>query len=431
MKTLFTLLAIMCATAAGAATVHVAPAALGSGNGSDAANAVGWGTVAFERGNTYLLATGLYSTNRTLDTAASGSTVITLQSAGAVVLSNMTLSVETPYWVIDGATGGGPTNWTGGHGFEFVTAAGSGRTFIELTAGLASNITVRRVEFREIGNTEITLGGASAIYCNGITDNLTVDHCYFDNLGMLPLFLRQGSNWLIEENWFGNICGQYVFDADSGHCEGMVFWGTTNVVFRNNVLMECPSSGGLVQNSEVSDGVYIYGNVFATGTPIAINNSSVANSWLVAHNTFTNIRSGPITGDGTIATLTNMNNLVWRYGTSAIQGTHGWNHFYSITNGPSTSNANETENVTVRMPANDDLFDTTTNPFSSGYYLASNLVGTNLSAFGAEIGVDALGNARTTWSMGAYEYTAAEPETPAAPNTATITTLNVGSLIIR
>jgi hypothetical protein len=144
------------------ANICVGPTATGNGNGSDWANQAAWSSVSFVRGNTYYLADGNYS-SKTLSTAASGSTLITIKKAiesdhgptggwnsaygdGQAVIAN-SLSISTSNWLIDGQVRDEADWWNeSAYGIAVIrTTDGSAVTIANFNPAAVNNVTLRCV----------------------------------------------------------------------------------------------------------------------------------------------------------------------------------------------------------------------------------------------------------------------------------------------
>jgi hypothetical protein len=434
---------------AGAANIAVGPTATGNGSGTDWNNVAQWSSVSPVRGNTYYLRAGTYG-GKTVSTAASGTTPITIKkcAAGEGICTSLpgwqdsmgsaeavftdSLWVNTSYWVIDGTTGGGPGSWKSGHGFKWTSPAGTNIAYVRLADGV-SNIVVRHVKFEQVGNVDVSRVGGTGIYDAGSLYASTFEYLYFENLGALPWFLRTGSGNIFQYNYSGHICGISIADYTQ-HCEAVVIHAMNDIHFRWNFIMESPSSGGFVKNETTSvDAVRIYGNVFGNGFPINCNWGPCTN-WRIFNNTFYNLSSGPVGGDGAYTNLYLQNNVIYNATfTSGLPGTHDYNWYSKVTTGSCSMNPAPHENVTKNYPNACDKIGDTQNPFvnPSGtspedWRLTAPIAGWpgvdvctldpctgenkyNLDAFGVERG------AGGAWSLGAYEFASGTPTSLASP----------------
>jgi hypothetical protein len=419
-------------------THYVRSDAPSGGDGSDWGKALQILPGSLERGHTYYIADGTYG-SYTFDDAESGTQYITIRKAtasdhgtdigwdssygdGQVVFDAAALAFNTGYYDFDGQVGGGPDNWKTGHGFVFTSPAGTNIAYISMSSGV-SNMYVHHAFFTQTGNTEAYPVGGHGFYDSGTLSNSLFEYCYFDNLGGLPFFFREGSGNIIQYNYLGNICGQSVYDVNQ-HCEGVVIHGMSNTHFRWNYVADCPSSGGFVKNDvESSDSIRIYGNVFENGFPINCNTGPCTN-WRVFSNTFHSFGGGPVGGDGAYGSDNYFYDNIM-YGASflgQLRGSHDYNWFSSCSGLRCTMNSSAHENVCVDCVSGCDSITETLNPFvnSTGdtpedFRLSAAIIGQNgydvcqLDSCAGEnkYNIDVFGSIRGadgTWDMGAYEF---------------------------
>lgn len=423
----------------------------GTKDGSDWSNACddftgSCAVASLTRGDTYYVAGGVTYASRTFDTAASGTTLITIQKAtgashgtdtgwlasyGTSVAAWGVLTFNTSYWTFDGSSGGGPGAWTTGHGFTFSSAACDSSSFISLYDAM-TGFTANHIAFSQTGNVDVCSPGGSGFYQVGILSNSTFGYNYFSNLGGLPWGFRHGSGNIFQYNYVGHICGESVFDVN-WHCEAIVIHNMDDIHFRWNFFTECPSSGCFVMNatlaSDVADSVRIYGNTFlsggpgTTGVPIACNSQHAAN-WRIFNNTAVGISTNIISGDcvrdaGNLA----YNNIL--YNGSAVSSfltgiTHDYNYYSKDPAISCQMSSGANENVCVECSGGCDTITATTDPFvnSSGvtpesFRLTAAIAGnpgTDVCALDACTGekkynLDAFGVGRGNggvWDRGAY-----------------------------
>ena len=363
-----------------AANITVAPTASGNGSGSDWNNTAQWSNLSLARGNTYYLQEGTYG-GKSLNTAVSGSTPIAIKKCSAVesvctkiagwqntmgdneAIFTGSFSISTSFWEINGTTGGGSSSWKSGHGFKWTSNAGASIDYINIS-GDASNIIVSHAKFEQVGNTEAYTSRANGIYDAGALNNSRIEYSYFENLGGLPFLLRAGTGNIIQHNYSGNICGMSEADINQ-HCEGLVMHSMNDLHFRWNFIAESPSSGGFVKNNTQStDSIRIYGNVFGNGFPINCNSGPCTN-WRIFNNTFYNVRGGPVGGDGGFTNLFLYNNLTYSGTTAGLPGSHNHNWYSKISQMSCSMGSSSNENVNKNYPGSCDTVSTTTDPFVS------------------------------------------------------------------
>jgi len=438
-----------------ATAYYVRAGATGAANGLDWTNAFQTLPATLTRGQIYYIADGSYP-SYTFSTPAAQATVITIKKATPASHGTSTgwldtygdgtanwapITFNTSHWRFDGATGGGPGSWKSGHGFRFNNLACENAAFVSTANGL-SNITIRHVSFTQTGNTEVcsnaTVNAAHGIFTStggegSIYDSL-FEYLHFDNLGGLPFFMRGGRGNVIQYNYSGNICGKYVADVNA-HCAMTVVHGMEDMHFRYNYLAESPSSGGFVKNDyEVSTGIYIYGNVFRDGLPIACN-TGTCDKWWIMNNTFTDLVTGPVAGSGKIgATSVIYNNLVYAgkvisFSTSVNHAIHDYTWYSRIQRAACHMLAAPHDNVVTARAGGCDAISEAQDPFvdstgnapedfrlvaTIGNYAGRNVcevlqcggaaAAFNRDAFGRERGSDG------TLDRGAYEH--APPTAP-------------------
>jgi hypothetical protein len=434
------LLVLALAWPASAANRYVREGATGTADGSDWTNAYTALPATLTRGDTYYIADGSYAAY-TFDDAVSSTTLITIRKATASSHGTDTgwvwtygdgtaawalVTFDTSYWVFDGVTGGGPGAWQTGHGFTFSATAGTSIAFVTLTSGV-SNITVRHASFTQTGDTEATTIGAHGFYNLDILNASTFEYLHFDNLGGLPFLLRNGSGNVIQYVYSGNICGQSVADINE-HCEAVVIHNMDDIHFRWNWITESPSSGGFVKNgTDIADDVRIYGNVIGDGVAVVCN-SGPCTDWRVFNNTFVNLTTGPISGNGTLTGGLTYNNIIFDGVATTLLGTHDYNWWSQIDSHSCFMDVGANENVTLNWPGDCDVAATATDPFvaygSGDYRLAaaiSGQSGTDSCALSASCSatlaydVDWWGRTRGadgTWDRGALEFSATAPAKP-------------------
>lgn len=262
---------------ANAANQYVRQGATGANNGKDWTNAYTALPSTLVRGDTYYVAAGSYA-GRTFNTPASGATLITVKKATVADHGTGTgwsdafgtgqaqftsgLSFSSPYWVIDGQTGGGAENkWLGNFGFKITEKRDS--SAIISTDAAANNITIRHVALEGKGSVSTSGGSWSndglAIYGSS---NVTLSYFHMKGIGRAPFFVSP-KNLVVEHGWVEKFYG-----SSAVHSEVASIWAfsTTmgDVTFRHNLFTDIQSTGGIMwdNSSNKNAKLAVYGNVF-------------------------------------------------------------------------------------------------------------------------------------------------------------------------
>lgn len=393
----------------------------GSCTGWDTANACDTLPATLVRGDTYYIADGTYPA-KTFSTAASGTTVITVKKAteaahgtdvgwvstygdGQALWGNLTFS--SPYWQIDGVTGGGPGAWNTGFGFRVDHSAAT--PIIDVSSS-ADFVTLRHIEIRGTGNS--SGGGSIAQDCiaiHGATDFL-ISYFYSENCGRCFGFFVPSPNAIIEYGYVGTFTS-----TGAAHAEVVSAWAGsfgTHLTFRYNIFTHIEGTGGLMFDNQSSPSAQlrVYGNVFyhaAGATWEAANgliggwtggggeefhNARVYNNTFIDTETGGSVLSGfPNTASGNEA----RNNLFYSVGdvgdVGGVWGTVTHNHFISTT-AAGTNTSTGTGNPFVDMTGLDFHLTSAT---PAGTTLAAPY---NVDMYGAVRGADG------TWDRGAVEF---------------------------
>jgi MBG domain (YGX type)/Purple acid Phosphatase, N-terminal domain len=417
--------------AARGAIYCVGPSATGSGSGADWNNVKAWSATP-ARGDTWYLEGGSYA-GKTLNTATSGTTVITIKKAtvsdhvtdtgwkdadgtSQTVITGM-LDIESSYWVIDGQTGGGPGAWNSGFGIKISSTTATALIQIGYSANV-DHVTARHIEFQGTGSNAYNDG--IGIYPDVTSDNwnytpsyFTFSYMWFHGIGRCPFFFADNTSKngasVIEDVFVES----YGYDATI-HCEVLSTGGGKNGVgdttFRNSLVIDVQGTGGLMWDnaSTPTSHLYVYGNVFycpsgatwstqngVLGGWTGANGEQCHNVWAF-NNTFINVPSNmpiwatePNTYGGNVFT----NNLMVNCAAPnyAIVAAHDYNQYVN-----SGTVQGEAHGITSSIAFN--------NYVDYDFTLISNTpAGINL---GSPYNVDGLGNTRTDWTRGAYEYVA-------------------------
>lgn len=430
---------------ASAATHYIRDGGTASTTGTGSCNSGGSGSWAtgnacdqlpatLVRGDTYCIADGFY-TGKTLSTAVSGTTLITIKKAtvadhcsqntgwldtygdGQAVFTS-TLQFLTSYWVVDGQVGGGPGSWTSGHGFKITPTGTTRGIFIGDPSFNASagNITVSH--FEVLGNNDSSGGGSIAqdgvTLHNGTGPN-TIRYFYIHEMGRCPFLINGADDFLVE---YG-VTGQYRA-TESQHSEVMSTGGLRGkLTIRYNLIthVDNQSTGGLMLDTASGGSVDIYGNVFyrLPGDSWAGSNNGGIGGWTggggekylnisIYNNTFVNINNP---GNGTfgnqdvfgsgmniVGNNVSRNNLFYMVssaGEASPYATFSHNHFISTPTIGTNATADGGDPFVDYVNLNFRLKAAT----PAGFTLASPY---NVDMFGTVRGADGV------WDRGAIEY---------------------------
>jgi len=446
--TFFTPAADQIASAANT-NVYVAPTVTGDGSGSDWNNQAQWSTVALTRGNTYFLADGTYG-GRNLYTAETETALITIKKAtqsqhgidagwqtsygDGVATFTSGFIISTGYWAFDGVTGSGKT----GHGFhvDMTSQAGVNNAFYIV----ASHVTLAHTKISwpdrdgEAYMNETSTSAGIEIYGN--YTGITLQYDYLEEIPGFPLRMLGGTDFLMEYCVFDGMHS----DA-ARHSSGVIVrnGNSSNGILRYNKLMNTEGSYtiGFYTDGAVHDGWKIYGNLFVwdsssskTGTtiPLGVNDGPdvvILKNSVFYNNTIADLRISH-KSEGKVLMGTGTGNTVYNnlfYGTNLLlSATHDYNSTYHNTATYCTSGATAHEKgIIVRQPADCDYLDATydRNPFAasgSGDFTLAAAEDAGIP-LGSTYNVDMLGNTRTNWTRGAYEYAGTEDAIPPAAPT--------------
>ncbi|WP_157272387.1 hypothetical protein [Azohydromonas aeria] len=408
---------------ASAANIYVRAGATGAGNGSDWANAYTALPSTLVRGNTYYVAAGSYA-GRTFSTAASGTTPITIKKATVADHGTNTgwndaygtgqaqftsgLRFTSPYWVIDGQTGGGQANnWMGAFGFK-VTERGDANAILNFQSG-GSFVTVRHVSL--VGKGSVSSSGGSmsndAVAVYGAS-NVTISHYHMTGIGRCPFFISP-RNFVAEHGWVEKYYG-----SSAVHSEIASIWGFAGSVgdttFRHNLFTDVQSTGGLMwdNSSNTSARLMVYGNVFYRPSGATWQQANgVVGGWTggggeqfhnakVYNNAFINVNQAALSTLPRIASGNEAFNNIFLNSQApsfAKFASHNHNHFI---------NSGTTQGESAGTTASTDPF---VNVAALDFRLkAATGAGSN---FATPYNVDGLGNTRGsdgTWDRGPFEF---------------------------
>ena len=427
---------LACVTNAGAASHYIRDGGLGSTTGTgdcatwEDAHACDQLPATLVRGDTYYIADGIYA-GKTFNTT--GTALITIKKAtgsdhgteigwsnaygdGTATFTS-TLNFSTGYWLVDGISGGGPTNWTGPFGFKSTAT-----TEMLLYGDGASEITVRHIELSGVGSYNDRQAGLKAYHCV----NCTLSYWYMHDIGLIPFF-SAADNLLVE---YGYMKNWYDGASHSELCSCWAFGGGAigTHTFRYNLFTDIRSTGGIMWDNSTNHAaaLQVYGNVFYKDPAVPMNNAAngVIAGWTggngedfynvhVINNTFINIPGAQILSTFPIRSGSNeaRNNLF--YTISNPGGENDWqtisaNHFIStslIGTSPSTSSGSPFVDMNGR---NFNL----TGPTPAGVALPAPY---DVDMYGRKRGADGV------WDRGAVEFASGSGVTiPPAPTNLTV-----------
>lgn len=413
-----------------AATYYIRPGATGLNNGLDWKNAFNTIPDKLQRGATYYLADGEYTSLLTLDDPEDKNLFISIKKAtpiehgtdvgwydeygvGQAILGRITF--KTGYYIIDGTKGGGPNTWDQGHGIWIKGVSDNYDYLIYFRYRGITNIHFKHVAF---GNDSWPSPGCDvAVYTAVGGKDVKFSYCYFFNLGDVGFTLLDVENWTWEYCRFDRIdrygektvCGTGINHGAGWELSGSF---THNVTIRYSYITNIEGTGwiGIYGDGNV-DGLYIYGNIFENttgfkgtwGNGVIYNVSGtvgVLHNIKIYNNTFLNLNSPAIIGlskdiNGTIANLQSsgnefVNNIIWNIPSPPIM------------NGAAMRFNNASE---YSFSGDENLILLHSSPFRSGANLATEigpgkplLSPFNFDMYGTQRGSD--GN----WTIGAIEF---------------------------
>lgn len=448
MKKIYALVFLILLTlpqAASAATHYVMSGAAGANNGTDWTNAWSQLPSSLVRGDTYYIADGSYP-GYTFDDPQSGSSWIRIKKAtasdhgantgwqssygdGVAVFSP--IKVLTGYYDIDGQAGGGPGNWTSGHGFK-IQYTGSGNTVRLITIGDSSHAGVSHLVFSHMElvyssnlNPPVSATGQDSVYAVYGGGDWKFRYNYMHHPSRVVFYTHDFTGKSPVRNIVVEYCRLERNGANPSSSQHSEIWSarqTHDVIFRYNQVLDFRSTGGIIMGW--ADNWEFYGNVFwwknsqggtanngAIGT-WSSDSTYYASNIKIYNNTFVDLDGG---GAGklfpiykSISNITVYNNMWYNSPTANFGGgvTHGYNWFKSSNDGISDSNKQVgSGNPFVNYGSGDFRL---TTPTASGKSLSSPY---NADMYGNARGADG------TWDRGANEYggTAVVTKTPSSP----------------
>lgn len=358
------------------------------------------------RGATYYVADGAYS-GRIFTTAASGTTLITIQKATVGSHGDSTgwsdafgdgqatfagqLEFDTRYWVFDGKVGGGPpaagggtTAWKSGHGFKITETASTPVFFVNG----GGNVTLSHTELAGAGNNGSGGDrGNDSLQVLGGTGAVDVSYVYAHDAGRCQFYHAGGSALTVSYSYFGQ------YESTSGeHSEFAILRTTAPFILRWSVITHEEGTGGIIAGDDGTSTAEIYGNVFYDSGEFGVwgsgNNgligaftlASAAINWKVYNNTFVNMPTDlsvfGIAGESPSGNVASNNYFYTSTSHDVITGwTQSFNHFQdssTATGSNSTTgsgdpfvafatydfglNSNTTAGTTLAAPYNTDWY---------------------------------------------------------------------------
>ncbi|MEO7145081.1 MAG: hypothetical protein ABI165_16410, partial [Bryobacteraceae bacterium] len=260
----------------GSGNCYIRAAAAGTRDGSSWTNACSGfaGACApsnMTRGVIYWVAAGSYS-SATFNTAASGSTNITIRAAapsnhgpagdwnsgfaGLATISGVNY-ITTPYWIFDGQSRG--ADWRSGYNFHFINSTdGSNAPFVIS----AANLTFQYLDIQGTTNRTGPSYNDNGILATASANNLYVGYCYVHETGNTQFQLNYGTsnNATFEYNYiYLNHTGQ-----NDTHDEAFSIT-YSNLIIRFNVMQDIMWTAFISDANCCTPNLSnwdIYGNVF-------------------------------------------------------------------------------------------------------------------------------------------------------------------------
>lgn len=428
------------------ATLYCGPTSTGAGTGADFNNRLALpDETGFVRGNVYKVIEGYYG-SRTLSTAVSGATLITIQkvsSADSAVAGYSTALFDTPAtfgsiiiatdnWTLDGVTrdeSDPPFSWDSGSSYGFRITGGVAMS-TSLSPGVcAANVTI---QYSDIGGPEGSSYTGSepnnCIYVGGFDElgsDLTVLRCYLHNIAHDAHFHLNGLDGaVIEYCWISNGWGKEAIRGQVALKNAIIRF---NYFYNASMNSGEPGEGSTAEiaiwdgGANAFDNNEIYGNVFfrdnaeenSGGTIVVGGNGgswagSPASNTLVYNNTIAGVTGGASGAQ-----------ILINGGTGNIVRNTLW---YDVVGNPPSVTANTSSNNT----------EVVSDPFLN--YATGDLMlsGDTDAGFtlSAPYNTDMVGETRGsdgTWDLGAFEYNSqAVTRNITYSGTLTVTSLTVG-----
>lgn len=401
-------------------TFHVRVGATGNSSGSDWCNAFTSLPSSLQRGATYYVAAGKFTTSYKFRDIENGG-LITVKRATVEehesdvcwedsfdsVVDWARITFRTGDYVFDGVTGGGPGNWRSGHGYRFNQGTGT-RILIGDKFGSSppdvDNVTIKHIEIAGSG-AACDPRGIDATASGSVKTNIHLSHLWIHDAA-LPLFFIRVDDSIVEFS---------VFERNRStaecHSEGISYRSSDRNTFRYNIWSDIEGTAYFVLLTGPSDDTRIYGSIFmrpqnpqrggvGNGTITTRTAGDAApTNWKVYNNAFINHNTGNSNGvrfwvgaSGNIV----QNNIIldctvnWGYN-GVVTRTHNW--YFNSGSFSETSIQNGTGDPFVDWVNDDFHLKAATN---AGFTLSSPF---DTDADGNSRGADGL------WDRGAFEFT--------------------------
>ncbi len=257
---------------------YVRAGATGNGSGSDWANAMPSLPSNMQRGATYYVAGGSYS-SMSFTTPASGSAYITIRKAtvenhGTSVgwmdsygtqqaVFNAPISFRSDYWIFDGGTRN-ENNWFDGSAYGFMIRDNGNVQIDQRGIGGIDNITIRNTYLKGINSSPGSGGdiGRRHVWIDrqgnpGTYSNWTISRCFFQ-YGNVGVQVRECANFVCEYNAFADNWSSQP--NNHGENVSAYYGGNDGHIYRFNRSRNMIGTAAWAVN--VARNWQVYGNVY-------------------------------------------------------------------------------------------------------------------------------------------------------------------------